>query len=105
MIRERGGAYFPIPVSVQFWELYQERSADALRSWIIFYDDRAAALNALIDRRESPSIRFRVLASSDAMRSLSVDVCAFCSSPIRPSDFVDVDGGIPAHLECAQGRR
>lgn len=95
-----------LPLDDPYWEVYREfvdPVAEA-RTWTIVYDDREAAIRALYERAYTSSVKFQVLACSDAMRALQVPYCVLCGGPIHPdSDLFDVEAEEPMHLAC--GRR
>lgn len=96
------GDSFVLPLNQKFWEVYTEFKPSVVRSWLIVHADQTAAIKDVAARAFSMTAPVRILACSDAMKSLQVDYCVVCGNAILTHDLIDVDDTEPVHLECVR---
>lgn len=87
-----------------FWELYREYSPFGDRTFLLIFDDKAAAERALYERTLTPSHPYSILARSVAMYRLNINFCPLCGDAIKPSSELDAFDGEIIHASCGRNQ-
>lgn len=94
-------ANFKGQVLPEFWELI--KSLQGGTEWILCYGSAAVAMEHLQLRHDSPSLKYKILASSQGMQEVyaQTDSCCLCGKKIRIDDDVrfQPDGWV-VHERC-----